>query len=79
MDDYLNEQPNTDIDSEIDNGTNKKMRITMAGIKKNSDLKTDQTNGQTDCTNGLPWSECNNIVNEGGCLTCRECGWSKCD
>ena len=22
---------------------------------------------------------CQNIVNEGGCMTCRECGWSKCD
>ena len=79
MDDYLTEQPNTGTDPEINNGMNKKMRITMAGIKKNGDLKTEETNGQTECTNGLPWSECNNIVNEGGCLTCRECGWSKCD
>ena len=26
-------------------------------------------------------TKCHNhsVVNEGGCLTCRECGWSKCD
>ena len=79
MDDYLNEKPEAESDSENANNANKKLRITMAGIEKNGDSKTKKTNGQIECTNGLPWAECNNIVNEGGCLTCRECGWSKCD
>ena len=30
---------------------------------------------------GMVCIECQNpsVFNEGGCLTCRECGWSKCD
>ncbi len=31
------------------------------------------------CHEGVGHMECPNIINEGGCLTCRECGWSKCD
>ena len=27
----------------------------------------------------IPVSSGQNVVNEGGCLPCRECGWSKCD
>ena len=34
-----------------------------------------------DVPNGMICVECQNpsVFNEGGCLTCRECGWSKCD
>ena len=28
---------------------------------------------------GKNYMECQSIINEGGCMTCRECGWSKCD
>ena len=47
-----------------------KPRITLAQEEK----KKDDTNMMI-CT------ECHNhsVVNEGGCITCRECGWSKCD
>ena len=69
LDDYLNERG-----SILKNGIHKdeidgSPRITLA-----SDTISDNQ-GVMVC------SECNNhsIVNEGGCLTCRECGWSKCD
>ena len=26
-----------------------------------------------------PSCESRSVVNEGGCLTCQSCGWSKCD
>ena len=34
-----------------------------------------------DAPEGMVCIECQNpsVFNEGGCLTCRECGWSKCD
>ena len=51
--------------------------------KKNSDspritLATDRTETEG-CSEGVGNMECPNVINEGGCLTCRECGWSKCD
>ncbi|MBJ11540.1 MAG: ribonucleoside-diphosphate reductase, adenosylcobalamin-dependent [Candidatus Marinimicrobia bacterium] len=73
MDDYLNEQ--RDINGNTGDNINKKLRITMAGVSKELDTKTKQNNGHLVC------AKCNNhsVINEGGCLTCKECGWSKCD
>jgi len=67
LDDYLSKKQNkssNNLDNNID-----KPRITLAQETKHTD------NGKTICT------ECHNhsVINEGGCLTCRECGWSKCD
>ena len=73
MDDYLNEQ--RDINGNTGDNINKKLRITMAGVSKELDTKTKQNNGHLVC------AKCSNhsVINEGGCLTCKECGWSKCD
>ena len=73
MDDYLNEQ--RDINGNTVDNINKKLRITMAGVSKELDTKTKQNNGHLVC------AKCSNhsVINEGGCLTCKECGWSKCD
>ena len=68
LDDYLTEKKNTPVyNGEIQTSI-EKPRITLAQEKK-------EDNGMMICT------ECHNhsVVNEGGCLTCRECGWSKCD
>jgi len=75
MDDYLKETPSTYNNSDIDNTTNKKLRITMAGVSKTINPENKSDNGYLVCT------KCNNhsVVNEAGCLTCKECGWSKCD
>jgi len=69
LDDYLTERKekpsgNGNVQSSVE-----KPRITLAQEKEKED------NGMMICT------ECHNhsVVNEGGCLTCRECGWSKCD
>jgi len=35
-------------------------------------------NSDAVCTEGNPMN-CRNVVNEGGCLICRQCGWSKCE
>ncbi|MFL3008806.1 MAG: adenosylcobalamin-dependent ribonucleoside-diphosphate reductase [Candidatus Neomarinimicrobiota bacterium] len=63
LDDYLKEKDSLGTDNLKDD----KVRITMA---------QEITN---DCIEGKSHNECQNIVNEGGCMTCRECGWSKCD
>ena len=68
LDDYLSERNNKSND-EIKQHNLDIPRITMAHEK----LETDG------CIEGLGNMECPNVVNEGGCLTCRECGWSKCD
>jgi len=67
LDDYLLEK-NTDSEREE---------------KKNSDsprITLAQENIE-DNPQGMICIECQNpsVFNEGGCLTCRECGWSKCD
>ena len=69
LDDYLIERGNTETLKNSDESSDKP-RITLAQEEK----KKDDTNMMI-CT------ECHNhsVVNEGGCLTCRECGWSKCD
>ncbi|NOZ75784.1 MAG: adenosylcobalamin-dependent ribonucleoside-diphosphate reductase [FCB group bacterium] len=35
-------------------------------------------NNDAVCSEGNPLN-CRNVVNEGGCLICRHCGWSKCE
>ena len=51
--------------------------------KKNSDSPriTLVQEGQQYTPEGMICGECQNhsLYNEGGCLTCKECGWSKCD
>jgi len=68
LDDYLQER---DKLAHSDQGLSEvtKPKITLA-----QDEPKEQ-NGLMIC------KECHNhsVVNEGGCLTCRECGWSKCD
>ena len=68
LDDYLLEKSKYhDGDEEKKNSDSP--RITLAPERI-------ETEG---CHEGVGHMECPNIINEGGCLTCRECGWSKCD
>jgi len=67
LDDYLMERnKNTSINQT--SSSLEKPRITLA-----QDHQDDE--GIMICT------KCHNhsVIHEGGCLTCRECGWSKCD
>ena len=65
LDDYLKEKNNGTVDTSL---TDDKVRITMAPQETSFE-----------CVEGQGRNDCQNVVNEGGCLTCRECGWSKCD
>ncbi len=73
LDDYLNERSN--IGSPVDEDDEKKLLITMAGNNEKDALEGATDNGLMICT------KCHNhsVISEGGCLICRECGWSKCD
>ena len=66
LDDYLQERNTWKPDTDSD-FVDEKVRITMA-----------QDNSY-ECSEGQNRTDCQNVINEGGCLTCRECGWSKCD
>ena len=66
LDDYLKERNTWKPDTDSD-FVDEKVRITMA-----------QDNSY-ECSEGQNRTDCQNVINEGGCLTCRECGWSKCD
>ena len=68
LDDYLLEKDEQNI-GETEKKNSDSPRITLA-----------QENQQY-TPEGMICSECQNfsVFNEGGCLTCRECGWSKCD
>ena len=68
LDDYLSER-NDKSNGEIKQQNLDTPRITLAQEKVEVD----------GCDEGLGHNECPNVINEGGCLTCRECGWSKCD
>ena len=67
LDDYLKKRDKMLPTDSIEN-LHEKPRITMA-------QDNEAHNGLMICT------ECHNhsVRNEGGCLTCAECGWSKCD
>jgi ribonucleoside-diphosphate reductase alpha chain len=68
LDDYLREreQQITNGDAEGD----QKPLITMAPTAVEVEVGV--------CEEGSPYN-CSNIVNENGCMICRQCGWSKCD
>tara|TARA_S200000501_G_C20866584_1_gene762179 strand:- start:2821 stop:5214 length:2394 start_codon:yes stop_codon:yes gene_type:complete len=68
LDDYLMER-SKEPNGEIKQQNSDIPRITLAQEKI-------ETEG---CVEGVGNIECPNVINEGGCLTCRECGWSKCD
>ena len=68
LDDYLKENR-----ADNSNGVVKeKVRITMA-------QESSVQEHAYECAEGQSRADCQNVINEGGCLTCRECGWSKCD
>ena len=66
LDDYLKEN-NAGSNNSV--AMKEKVRITMA---QESSVQ-EHAYECKDCGTSA------NVVNEGGCLTCRECGWSKCD
>ena len=67
LDDYIKEREEMNIKGQSNQPLDKPL-ITLAQDHQ-------EENGLIICT------KCHNhsVVNEGGCLTCRECGWSKCD
>ena len=69
LDDYLQER-NTKNGVEDEKKNSDSPRITLAQEEKLGNTPE-----------GMVCIECQNpsVFNEGGCLTCRECGWSKCD
>ena len=70
LDDYLLERYRKNGGEEEEKKNSDSPRITLA-----------QEKVREDTPEGMICIECQNhsVFNEGGCLTCRECGWSKCD
>ena len=68
LDDYLLEKGEQNV-GETEKKNSDSPRITLAPERI-------ETEG---CLEGVGHMECPNLINEGGCLSCRECGWSKCD
>ena len=77
LDDYLHEKEQN-ADYEKDG----KLLITM-DTDKNEKKTTDHEDSVILTTASklmmCPSCESRSVVNEGGCLTCQSCGWSKCD
>ena len=77
LDDYLHEEQNQKNGTQ-DDGSDQKLLITLAPTKD----ETDGKNQESFIPDGIILCEkCNNytVFNEGGCLNCHQCGWSKCD
>ena len=68
LDDYLLEKGEKNV-GETEKKNFDSPRITLAPERIESE----------GCLEGVGHMECPNLINEGGCLSCRECGWSKCD
>ena len=47
---------------------------------RDSAKNEEETNHIEENKQGMECIECNShgVVNEGGCLVCKDCGWSKC-
>ena len=58
-----------------DNPSPKEEKATKFEITDNK-----ETNHTEENKNGMECIECNShgVINEGGCLVCKDCGWSKC-
>jgi len=77
LDDYLHEK-----EQNTDNEQDRKLLITMdpgKDEKKNPNYKNEEVLATTSKLMMCPSCESRSVVNEGGCLTCQSCGWSKCD
>jgi ribonucleoside-diphosphate reductase alpha chain len=69
LDDYLRErEQQRSADGDLQK--NQKPLITMAPAAVEVEVSV--------CEEDSPYN-CSNIVNENGCMVCRQCGWSKCD
>ena len=77
LDDYLHEIRQQTDDTEDQEG-DQKLLITMAPIADEANGEKQEPTIQAGIT---ICKKCNNhtVFNEGGCLTCHHCGWSKCD
>jgi ribonucleoside-diphosphate reductase alpha chain len=78
LDDYLIEQNNSEISKE--DLKDQSVRFTLAKGAENEEITVETLE------NGIPegismCGECHtpNVIEEGGCRTCRCCGWSKCE
>ena len=70
LDDYLHEKKqNTDKDQDG------KLLITMEPDQNDKIEVKNSTTKMMMCKN----CDSQSVINEGGCLTCQSCGWSKCD
>ena len=68
LDDYLREREQQSANG--DSLGDQKPLITMAPAAVEVEVGA--------CEEGSPYN-CSNLVNENGCMVCRQCGWSKCD
>jgi len=75
LDDYLHEKG-----QDTTNGDEAKLLITMDTHKDKESTGTINTE-MLSPTKLMMCKSCNSrsVINEGGCLTCQSCGWSKCD
>ncbi len=77
LDDYLHEKEHNE-----DHAKDGKLLITMDSDKDEKKTSFLENGGNLAITSKLmmcPSCESRSVVNEGGCLTCQSCGWSKCD
>ena len=72
LDDYLQDKKNSYKSKNVE----KKPLITMEPIK-NLDKKS--INGEPPIMNICKECDNHSVITEAGCMTCRDCGWSKCD
>jgi ribonucleoside-diphosphate reductase alpha chain len=70
LDDYLHEK-----EQNQDGNQDGKLLITMDPDQKNKVEAKHSTAKLMMCKS----CDSRSVVNEGGCLTCQSCGWSKCD
>ena len=68
----LLQEEDVPMGSNIKDDSDKKLLITMESDKKN---KIEAATKMMMCIN----CDTRSVANEGGCLTCQSCGWSKCD
>jgi len=75
LDDYLHEKNQRD---DNDDGS---LLITMDSDKEKNNSDSSESSMTASPTKLMTCPSCDSrsVINEGGCLTCKSCGWSKCD